>query len=357
MAYIEKRKLKDGTFSYRVRIRQKGSPDVTQSFPTRTEAIKWSQRMEADVRAGRYFGREEAKERTFAEFINTYIDKELPKKKDIRKQRMQLLWWKNQLGKYFLCHITPAMIAEKQEFLSSEIIDKKGTPRSNSTTNRYMAALSSAYSTCIREWHWVKENPVLKIKKLKENKGRERYLEIHEITRLLDACKKSKSSHIYAVTLFALCCGARKGEILGLKYKNLDLKRRTATFEATKNGETRTVHLSDTVVDCLTKEISQRTVLSEYVFPSKDGTKPADIKGGWENAVKDAGLSGVCFHTLRHTAASHLAMKGISLSLIGKILGHKSYSQTLRYSHLSTSSTASALNQLTDELVGAFASG
>jgi integrase len=269
---------------------------------------------------------------------------------------MQLLWWKAQFGKYFLCHITPSMISEKQDLLSSGITSK-GTPRSSSTTNRYMAALSSAYSTCVREWQWVKENPVLKIKKLRENKGRERYLETHEITRLLNACKNSKSPHLYAITLFALCSGARKGELLGIKHKNLDLKRRTATFEGTKNGETRTVHLSDAVVQCLTKEISSRRTFSEYVFPSQDGTKPADIRGGWESALKEAGLEDICFHTLRHTAASHLAMKGLSLSLIGKILGHKSHSQTNRYSHLSTLSTAPALDQLTDEFLGAFASG
>lgn len=101
MAYIEKRSHKNGKFSYRARVRQAGAPDLSQSFATRSEAIKWSQRMEAEVRAGRYFGREEDREKTFAEFIDRYIEKELPKNPNgYKKQKMMLNWWKSHLGRY-----------------------------------------------------------------------------------------------------------------------------------------------------------------------------------------------------------------------------------------------------------------
>jgi len=113
MAYIEKRKSPNGNFTYRARVRQAGSPDISSTFPTRTQALKWSQRMESEIRAGRYFGREESKEKTFAEFIDRYIEKELPKNPNFyTKQKMHLLWWKSHLGKYFLCHVTPSLIAE-----------------------------------------------------------------------------------------------------------------------------------------------------------------------------------------------------------------------------------------------------
>lgn len=353
MACIEKRKLRNGTFGYRVRIRQKGSPEMTQTFTTRTEATRWAQRMEADVRAGRYFGREEAKERTFAEFIEKYIEKELPKNpKEQKKNTQRLSWWKNRLGKFFLCHITPAMIADMRDKLMEETTPK-GTLRSSSTANRYLAVLSRAFTVCQQEWHWINENPVLKIKRPKENKGRDRYLEKDEITRLLSVCKRSKSQYLYPVTLFALATGARKGEILGLKWKDIDFTRRTATFRDTKNGDTRTIYLSETIVKCLKEEQVKRPTLSAYVFPSGDGTKPADIRGGWENAVQEAGFGDdVVFHTLRHTAISHLAMGGNSSLQISAISGHKSLSQLKRYSHLSTSSTAQALDRLNDEILG-----
>jgi integrase len=99
--------------------------------------------------------------------------------------------------------------------------------------------------------------------------------------------------------------------------------------------------------------LRQRTVLSEYVFPSQDGTTPADIRGGWEAAVQMAGFgTDVCFHSLRHTAASYLAMEGFSTLMIGKILGHKTMAMIKNYSHLSTSSTASALDRLNDKILG-----
>lgn len=111
------------------------------------------------------------------------------------------------------------------------------------------------------------------------------------------------------------------------------------------------------MLETLKTEKEKRIVISEYIFPNQNGKKPADIRSAWENAVQEAGLStDVCFHSLRHTAASHLAMNGFSLLEIGSILGHKSFI-TKRYSHLSTASTAKALNRLNDEFFGEYLSG
>jgi integrase len=229
--------------------------------------------------------------------------------------------------------------------------------RSQSTANRYLAALSSAFNIAVKEWSWLKENPVSNISKYKEGKARDRFLSKEEIEKLLEVCKESKSPHLYAVTLFAVCSGARKGEILGLKWKDLDLDRQIATFRDTKNGETRSVPLHPSLVSHLLKERRLRTVLSEYVFPSQDGKQPADIRGAWENAVKEAGLDSVCFHTLRHTAASHLTMGGASTMEVGAILGHKTLAMVKRYSHLSVTATARVMNRMNDELLGKTANG
>lgn len=237
MAYVEKLRHPSGRVTYRARVRQKESPDKSVCFPTRKAATDWSKGMEAEIRAGRYFGREEDKEKTFPQFIDRYIENELPKNpKGYHKQKMLLSWWNAHLGKYFLCHITPAMIAEFRDKLMSEKIPK-GTLRTPATTNRYLAALNRALTICQREWQWVKDNPVLRISRPKEAKRRERYLDKNEVCRLLEVCKKSKSPYLYAITLFALGTGARKGEILGLKWCDIDFTRRTATFRDTKNGE------------------------------------------------------------------------------------------------------------------------
>lgn len=354
MASIQKRRKANGEYSYRVRIRIEGAPLTTETYPTRKEALDFARRMEAEIRAGRYFGREEGKEKTFAEFIDRYIEKELPKNpKGYAKQKMLLTWWKSKLGSYFLCHITPAMIAELRDRLMGEATSRK-TLRTPSTANRYLAAISRAFTVGVNEFQWLKENPVSRITRPKENKPRERYLEKVEINRLLAACRKSKSPHLYAVVSFLLATGARKSEVLGLKIGDVDFNRATATFTSTKNGSTRTVHLTQQVLDILRDEKEKRVVMSEYLFPSMNGKKPADIKSAWESAVEDAGLKGsnVCLHTLRHTMASHLSMEGFSMLEIGNILGHKSMSMVKRYSHLSTASTVPILNKMSDEMLG-----
>lgn len=241
------------------------------------------------------------------------------------------------------------MIASLRDLLMTEKTCR-GTLRSSSTANRYMAALSRAFTIAIREWGWLKDSPMANVNRPKEMKPRERYLDKDEITLLLSTCRKSKSPHLYPVTLFALATGARKGEILGLKWDDIDFFRATATFRDTKNGETRAVYLSSIILKCLQDERNKRNVLSAYVFPNHDGTKCACIRTAWELVVEEMGLKDVVFHSLRHTAASHLAMGGFSTLEIAAILGHKSLSMVKRYSHLSTSSTAKALDQMNEDI-------
>lgn len=244
MAYIQKRQHPSGEVTYRARIRLKGAPEMSESFPSRKKAKEWAARMEAEIKAGRYFGKEEHKERTFGEFIDRYIEMELPKNpKAFSKLKMQLTWWKKQLKDYFLCHITPSMVAGLKDKLLSESTPRGGL-RSPSTANRYLAALSGAFTTAVKEWGWLEENPLKKVTKFKEGKARDRFLNKNEVTTLLSVCKSSKSPYLYPVTLFALSSGARKGEIIGLKWQDIDFERATVAFKDTKNGETRTVPLS-----------------------------------------------------------------------------------------------------------------
>jgi integrase len=356
MAYVEKRIHPSGNTTYRARIRLEGSPNISESFPTRREAKEWAAKMESDVRQGRYFGEKTSKERTFSDLMDRYIAQEASKnKKSFHKYTKQLLWWKKHLKDYYLCNISPSTISELKDQLLREKTPQ-GNLRSPSTANRYLAALSGAFSIAVKEWNWLKENPVSKISKYKEAKPRERFLTKEEIEKLLAICKSSLSPHLYAVTLFAICSGARKGEILGLAWKDVDFERQTATLRETKNGETRTIPLSTPIVACLLDERKKRTRLSEYVFPSEDGTHPADIRTAWENAIQEAELD-ICFHTLRHTAASHLTMGGASMIEVGSILGHKTLAMVKRYSHLSVAATAKVLNRMNEEVLGKTVNG
>jgi len=350
MAYIEKRTHDSGKITYRARIRIHGMPEQCASFNTRTAAKEWAHRTESELKQSRYFPHEAGKHKTFATFVDLYIKKDLPKNpKAFLKQQQLMLWWKGKLGKYYLNHISPSLIAAYRDELLVETTHR-GSIRTPSTVNRYLAALSKAFTICIREYGLLKENPVLLITRPSESKGRERYLTLDEINRLLDVCRYSRSPHLYPVVVFALATGARRGEILNLKWENLNGSN--ATFRDTKNGESRTISLTPHLLDILKTERTRRITFSIYIFPSQDGAQPADITCAWKEAVKKANLTNIRFHDLRHTAASHLAMNGASTLEIAAILGHKTLAMVKRYSHFSDSATAKVLQRMNNAIFG-----
>jgi len=352
MAYIEKRLHPTGKVTYRARVRIHGMPQESASFPTRTAAKEWVRLKENELLQNRYFPHTPTK-KTLAHLLEHYIQNELPKKpKSYLKQKQLLTFWKHKLGDYYLTHISPSLIAQVRDQLLAETT-YRGDLRSPATVNRYLAALSKVFTITIKEYGWLKENPVLFIQRPSEPKGRERYLTLEEINRLLDACRYCRSTHLYPIVVFALATGARRGEILNLNWSDIDFEQHIAHFRHTKNGETRTIALSQHLIDILVTERKRRVVISPYVFPSKDGTHPADITTAWTQTIQKAGFKNLRFHDLRHTAASHMAMNGASTLEIAAVLGHKTLAMVKRYSHLSNSATAKVLKRMNEAIFGA----
>ena len=135
--------------------------------------------------------------------FDRYISQVLPDKKDIVGQTQQLNWWKTRLGDSRLSTISPAMISECRSELQKGDTHY-GTPRSAATVNRYLAALSHAFTIAWKEWGWINFNPVLNTRKLKEPRDRVRFLDEQERERLLKACRESRSSLLYKL-LFWFC--------------------------------------------------------------------------------------------------------------------------------------------------------
>ena len=151
MANIEKRTSKDGSISYRVKVRLKGAPVQSATFARLTDARRWAQHTESAIREGRYFKTSEAKRHTLTETIERYIDYILPKKpKSLKDQRCQLNWWKDNIGHYTLADAAPALISEYRDKLSQEttIRNEKKSP---ATVNRYLAALSHMFTIAVKE--------------------------------------------------------------------------------------------------------------------------------------------------------------------------------------------------------------
>ena len=360
MATIQERKKKNGKTVYKVVIRIKGYPTMTASFDKLTLAKQWIGEYEPLMKKGKHITDYEAKKHTLNELIDRYIKVELPKRKehDQKKYKMQLEWWKNQIGPYLLSNITPAVLSECKDKLTTETIAKPTkvkTTRSGATANRYMSALSIVLSIATKEWGWLDENPMLKVRKYKETAQQDRFLMPDEIQKLLQACKDfdlkgdNYNKETYLFVLIALSTGARYSEIHTLKWKNIDFKNRQFYFMETKNGENRGVPMPDTVYKELKKFQKVRNIKSDYLFTTKDGTKLIDMHVRFYKVLELSQVN--CrFHDLRHTVASHIAMNGGSLLDIAQVTGHKSMQMVKRYSHLTKNHTAKLLQQTTNEM-------
>lgn len=352
MATIEKRTAVDGSIQYRVRVRLRGFPPQTASFQRLTDAKKWVQQTESAIREGRHFKTVESRKHTLKEAIDRYIESVLPHKKpnSQRDQKMQLHWWSENIGYLSLADVTPSIIAEHRDKLSKGKTVRGD--RTNATVNRYLAILSHLFTVSVKEWGWSHENPVLKVSRLREPRGRVRFLSDDERTKLLEICKQSDSAFLYTVVVLALSTGARRMEILGLRWQHVDIARGMITLHETKNGERRVLTLTSLALELMKQHAKVRTLNCDFVFPAKSFDKPMDITTPWETALKRAGIKDFRFHDLRHSAASYLAMNGASLAEIAEILGHKTLQMVKRYAHLSDAHTSKVVARMNEKIFG-----
>jgi integrase len=356
MGAIQTRKTGDGEVRHKAVIRLKGHPTQTATFRRRTDAKDWIQQTEAAIREGRYFKTAEAKRHTVKDLVERYERDVLPGKRSGDSQKHHFAWWRENYGAYLLSDLTPAMVAEARDRLAGESTHQSER-RSHGTVNRYLAALSHACTVAVQEWAWLDANPLRKVRKLKEPRGRVRYLDEPELARLVAEARASDSAHLYPVVVLAVSTGMRQGEILGLRWADLDVDGGRIVLHETKNGERRVVPLVGHAREVLREHGKLRRIGTDLVFPGgrrKDGEiRRADIRNAWTAAVTRAGLDDFRFHDLRHTAASYLAMNGATLSEIAAVLGHKTLAMVKRYAHLSEAHTTQVVTAMNARMFGA----
>ncbi|MGK0180012.1 MAG: integrase, partial [Nitrospinales bacterium] len=308
MATFWERKNKSRETVYCAKVRLKGHRSLARTFKRKTDAKKWAQQTEADIYKGRIFKVVESKRHTFGDMIQKYLEDILPHKSASmeRDQSTQLGWWEDQLGNELLSDVTPLMISQCRDKLLKEK-GLRGKKRSKSTAVRYLSALSHVYTIAIREWGWADSSPMKKVSKPKEPRGRVRVLSDEERMALLTSCRLQKDNTLYCIVVLALSTGARKNEILQLKWGDVDLDRGSALIEDTKNNERRSLPIVGRALEILSSRHQGRRQDTSLIFPNTDGDKPFNLRNPWESVLKDAGIKDFRFHDLRHCAASYLA--------------------------------------------------
>ena len=355
MATIERRTSETGQISFRVKIRLRGHPTEHASFSRMTDAKLWAQSTEAAIREGRHFKTPEGKRQTVADMVDLYLEEVAPQRpRNLVNTRRHLLWWKSKIGQMLVSDVTPAVVSR----LRNELVSKpgpKGKQRAGATVVRYLASLSHAFTIAMKDWCWVTDNPVLKISKPRQSRGRERYLSDDERQRLLAACDESTSRFLKAVVVLAMSTGMRRGEIMAMTWTRVDLNRKMIYLTETKNDTSRAIPLAALALEMLVELSKVRRIDTDLVFYGTDPSKPVDLKKPWETAVRKAGLLDFRFHDLRHTAASYLAMNGATTLEIAALLGHKTLTMVKRYSHLANSHTSVVLTSMNNKIFGGMA--
>lgn len=353
---LPRKKTKSG-YAYQVVIRRKGYPPISQTFEKKADAQAYADEHDREAKLSQVYAGRTGYTKTVADLLDKYT-MAYTGKDDSKLQR--LAWWKEQIGDTKLRELTPAVVVECLDKLragdgrrfagkgKSKSIQRK---RSEPTVNRYHTALSSVLEEARTRWHWLNENPARKVARGKENPGIVRWLDDTEREVLLKECKDSRWPQLYQLVILALSTGARLGELLQLRWDDVDLTKGMAYLGTSKNEERRALPLIPAVVDELKKQV--RPIDGGQVFPSprKDRDVYAGFREHWNEAREKADIKNFRFHDLRHSCASYLAMNGATELEIADVLGHKTLQMVKRYSHLSTDHKQSLVNRVLGDKV------
>ncbi|MCB1114176.1 MAG: site-specific integrase [Chlamydiia bacterium] len=339
--------------SFRVRIRKRGYPDQIKTFPDEKLAKQWLSEQERNALIGIHLPHIRSTKHTLSEAIDRYINEELPKKpKNARNVRQHLEWFRKELGDYSLSAIRPRLINEKIISLESGFTPK-GKPRSPTTVLRYLTSLSHLFTIAVKNWEWVNENPITKIKKPKANPGRQRYLSNEEKNRLFKELRNSTNPNLLVIVMLALSTGMRRGEIIHLRWQDVDIENQKISLKTTKNGRPRNIPCIGQTFDAILELKSSYLTPSDLLFPSPTNKqKPYDFQSAWKGALKRAQINDFTFHDLRHSTASYLAANKRTLYEIGNLLGHESPQTTKRYAHLGIEHTSQMIRELDQQIFG-----
>lgn len=308
--------------------------------PNKKQAELVLQKINVQQIENQYFDIKRDKKVLFLDFSKDYMERHSKiNKKSWSRDITSLNKLSLVFGDKYLSQITPEM---GEEYKALRMRDGK----SNATINRELALIKNMF-TKAEEWGIVNKNPLKKVKLLKENNKRVRFLEPWEIEPLFLNCEKV----IRPVVAIAMNTGMRLSELLNLTWADLDFIRNLIRVKDSKNNQQRFIPMNAFVFTLLSSLSNGRTSCDQRVFLNTTGGHwhPNTISHKFAKAVKMGNLYNLHFHDLRHHFASSLRMKGVDILIIKELLGHKTLDMTLRYAHLGPNFHKSAIEKL-DEL-------
>lgn len=304
---------------------------TSKSFDTKLEAQHWATHTEKEILAGK---KGDIPNKTFGDLLLRYSEEVSPKKRGSRWEVTRLnALQRDEIAKLMLPQLAPSHFASWR--------DRRLLNVSAGSVLREINILSHAINTAIKDWGWLKQNPLSSIRRPAEPHPRDRLISDDELDRLLialgydyDMPPKTISARIGAALLFAIETAMRAGEIAGLTWDRVDLDKRTARLIETKNGTKRDVPLSAEAI----RIINQVRTDSDTIFQ----LNPSQIDVNFRKAKLRAVVDDLHFHDSRHVAITRLAQKLDVLSL-ARMVGHKDIKQLMTYYNESAEDIAKKL--------------
>lgn len=312
------RKRSNGHWQARVR---KANQSITKTFINKVDAERWAKQIEVELDKGSFVNLGLAERTTFAEIIDRYITEVLPTMRGGKADHIRLkALGRRPIAKQNMAALTPQKIAQHRDERLKEVAP--------ATVIRELSYFSSIITHAQKEWGININNPVALVSKPKNPQGRSRILDATETNALFEKLKPIGRRSIWMLPLvkLALETAMRRGELLGLRWENIDLKRRTIFLHLTKNGTSRTVPLSTSAIEILT---DMPRCIDGRVFPVTHEV----VSQAFNRARNRAGIKDIRFHDLRHMAITRLSEKLPNLIELSAVSGHKSLAMLKRYYH------------------------
>ena len=243
--------------------------------------------------------------------------------------------------RFFTKHLRGRTLDQVSRDMIDRIVSRQLARRSDRTKDLYVALIRAIFRKAMREWEWIDQIPAFKTY-ARGGKVRVRYLTGDQANALLERLP----AHQREVVLFALATGLRQGNILGLRWDQVDMTRRIVTIEhgGTKNGEALGVPLNEVALGVLERQLGKH---HSHVFTYRGERLRTANTRAWRAALKACGIKDFRWHDLRHTWASWHRQNDVPTWVLQELGGWKSESMVRRYAHLSVKHLAPYADQLT----------
>ncbi|OVE75451.1 hypothetical protein BVX98_07615, partial [bacterium F11] len=310
-----------------------GTHRIRKSFFIRKLAEQYERKKKNEYDEGKYVPKSKKDQTPFDKFVdeyfNVYASSNMVNPNQNEIYRLKQL--KNYFGSKSISEITNKDIEEWRSKLLPEL--------QPSTLNRILTTLKSIFSKAV-EWGKIESSPAIKIKKLREENERVRFLSDREAKTLLE----SSSLRLQDFIVMALNTGMRKANLIGLRWEDIDFQNDVIHVLKTKSGKAYEVPINNTV----------RRLIKGKANIKNDGKvlDTRNLKREWETTIQTSGIKNCRIHDLRHTFASSLAMKGVDLFTISQLLGHSDIKSTQIYAHLAPNHKKIAVNMISFTVTG-----